>query len=62
MTSFRFFLGNSQANKEAHLALFSMGGGHYGPPIVSSISLKRLELRASNFLTFSFCLLAIRKI
>ena len=39
------------------------GGGHYGPPYsFSLISPERLELRPSNFLTFSFYLLAIRKI
>ena len=38
------------------------GGAIMAPPIVSSISLERLELRASNFLTFSFYLLAVRKI
>ena len=37
------------------------GGGHYGPYSFSSISPERLELRASNFLTFSFYLLAVRK-
>ena len=47
------------------LTLISMGGWgrHYGLPIVySSISPERLELRPSNFLTFSFYLLAVRKI
>ena len=37
------------------------GGGHYGPLQFSLISPERLELRQSNFLTFSFYLLAIRK-
>ena len=38
------------------------GGGALSPPYsFSSISLEGLELRASNFLTFSFYLLAIRK-
>ena len=44
------------------LTLISMGG-HYGPPYsFSSISPERLELRPSNFLAFSFYLLAVRKI
>ena len=42
---------------------YSVWGGHYGPPYsFSLISPERLELRPSNFLTFSFYLLAIRKI
>ena len=45
------------------LTLFSMGGGGIMAPYsFSSISLERLELRASNFPTFSFDLLAVRKI
>ena len=46
--------------KVGPLTLLSMGGR--GPYSFSSISLERLELRASNFLTFSFYLLAVRKI
>ena len=42
------------------LTLISMGG-HYGPLQFSSISPELLELRRSNFLTFSFYLLAVRK-
>ena len=39
------------------------GGGHYGPLYsFSSISPERLELRPSNFLAFTFYLLAVRKI
>ena len=39
------------------------GGGDYGPPYsFSLISPERLEVRPSNFLTFSFYLLAIIKI
>ena len=45
------------------LPLISMGGPLWPPPYsFSSISPERLELRQSNFLTFSFYLLAIRKI
>ena len=48
------------------LALFSFNpiqyGGHYGPYSFPSISPERLELRPSNFLTFNFYLLAVRKI
>ena len=46
------------------LTLFSMGGGGIMQPpySFSLISPERLELRPSNFLTFSFYLLAIRKI
>ena len=46
-----------------YLTLISMGGGPLWPPYsFSLISPERLELRPSNFLTFSFYLLAIRKI
>ena len=44
------------------LTLFSMGGPLWPPYSFSLISPERLELRPSNFLTFSFCLLAIAKI
>ena len=44
------------------LTLFSMGGAIMPPYGFSLISPERLELRPSNFLTFSFYLLAIRKI
>ena len=45
------------------LTLFSIGGGPLWPPYsFSLISPERLELRPSNFLTFSFYVLAIRKI
>ena len=46
------------------LTLFSMGGGGalWPPYSFSLISPERLELRPSNFLSFSFYLLAIRKI
>ena len=37
------------------------GGALWPPYSFSLISPERLELRPSNFLTFSFCLLAIRK-
>ena len=48
---------------KAGLTLISMGGGGGAlcpPPIV--FPPERLELRPSNFLTFSFYLLAVRKI
>ena len=38
------------------------GGAIMAPYSFSSISPERLELRPSNFLTFSFYLLAVRKI
>ena len=39
------------------------GGGGIMPPVVSSsVSSERLELIPSNFLTFSFYLLVVRKI
>ena len=37
-------------------------GGHYDPYSFSSVSPEQLKLTPSNFLTFSFYLLAVRKI
>ena len=48
--------------KVGPLTLFSMGGPLWPPYSFSLISPERLELRPSNFLTFSFYPLAIRKI
>ena len=58
-----FRLNSIASGNNLLLTLFSMGGGIMAPPnSFSLISPERLEIRPSNFLTFSFYLLAIRKI